>query len=84
MPQIVLPRLGDVDLAILWDQTEPKSNYLKHRLNPMTGFSSQLGTKKVDVVVLNKATPGLFNYITNSTAVTAGAVFSYDQNRAGV
>lgn len=51
--------LSDVDLAILLEQDEPGKNYFKHRLNLMAELSSRLGTEKVDVIILNEATPDL-------------------------
>jgi predicted nucleotidyltransferase len=55
--------LSDIDLAILLEQAEPRENYFKYRLNLMAEFSSQLGTEKVDVIILNDATPDLAYYI---------------------
>ena len=51
--------LSDIDLAILLEQSESRENYFKHRLNLMAEFSSRLGTEKVDVIILNNATPDL-------------------------
>ena len=51
--------LSDVDLAILLEQAVPREDYFKYRLNYMAEFSSLLGAEKVDVIVLNDATPDL-------------------------
>jgi hypothetical protein len=52
-------KLSDIDIAVLLDETMDRKNYLNMKLLLLANLSSCLGTEKIDVVILNEATPDL-------------------------
>ncbi len=55
--------LSDLDVAVLLDSRFPSSSYLDKQIELLTYLSQVMGTDRVDVVILNRASPLLAHRI---------------------
>lgn len=59
---------SDIDIAVLLSESIERKDFLSIKLRVLADFSSCLGSERVDVVILNEATPELaYNVINEGT-----------------
>lgn len=71
-----LSQISDLDFALLLNRRFPEIKYFDYRLSLMEKFSRILGTEKVDVVLLNQASPLL------AYEVISSGKLLYERNRS--